>query len=155
MQRYNSPPSLYLPPSPSQSIPTMGFPTHSSESSLFDDKDYLDPIPLPFAPPTKPSGRRKRAFFATAALVSLLFLASYIAIQHRASDWFGADLEPIPFHPEDAELDVELPPNATYSITSPYSSVRGPPTPLFRGARLSVATIDTPDLTQYRQFIAR
>ena len=134
MQRHDSSPSPLLPLTPPQPTPTMGLTAHISEDSLLDDKEYLDVGALPFASHTKAFGRRKRTLFATATLVSLLFLGSYLAIQHRASDQFTGDLEPFPYSPED--VDVQLTPNATYPIESPYSSVRGPPTPLFRGARL-------------------
>lgn len=114
----------------------------TSEDSLFGDKDYLVPVSLPFAPQPKAFGKRQRAFFATATFVSLLFLASYLTIQHQTSDRFGVDLKPIPFNPEDAA--VESPPNATYPTTSLHSGVRGPPTPLFRGARLFAPAIEIP-----------
>lgn len=118
----------------------------TSEDSLFGDKDDFETVSLPFASHPKPSGKRRRAFFATATLVSLLFLASYLTIQHRAPNRFGVDLEPIPFQPEDAQL--ESPPNVTYPITSRYSGVRGPPTPLFRGARVS--RLPQPKFPTYR-----
>ncbi|KAF9654199.1 hypothetical protein BDM02DRAFT_3182029 [Thelephora ganbajun] len=100
----------------------------TSEDSLLGDKDYLSTLPLPSASHSNTFGRRKRAFFTTATLVSLFFLTSYLIIQQRASDRFGVDLKPIPFKPE----DVEPPSNATYPIASLYSGARGPPTPLFR-----------------------
>ena len=116
----------------------MGVTVRTSEDALFGDRDYVDIASLPFASHSKTSRGRKRAFFATAILVSLLFLASYLTIQHRASDRFGADLELIPFDPE----DVEPPPNTTYPAASLLRGVRGPPTPLFRGARLSTVAIE-------------
>ena len=121
------------PPPPRIPPPTMGVLIRTSEDSLFDDKQCLDAVSLPFPSHAKPFGKRKRAFFATATLVSLLFLASYLSIQNRASDWFGNDLEPIPFAPQDVDLD-DLPSNATYPLPPSHSGVRGPPTPLFRGA---------------------
>jgi hypothetical protein len=130
----------------------MGFTMRISEDSLLDDKDSLDSVPLPVTSQPKAFGKKHRVLLATAGLVSLLFLASYLTIQHRASDGFRADLEPIPFAPEDAE--VELPSNATYSLASLYSGVRGPPTPLFRGPRLSPPLIHSP-LTEYRQPVTR
>ena len=131
MQRYDSAPSLCLPPSPTQPTPAMSVTT--SEDSLLGDKDLLDDVSLPFPSQTKTSGKKKRTLFATATLVSLLFLASYLTIQNRASDRFTGDPEPFPFSPE----DLELPPNATYPVGSRYSGVRGPPTPHFRGACLA------------------
>lgn len=105
----------------------------TSEDSLLSDKEYLDAVSLPFASVSKAFGKRKRAFFATATLVSLLFLASYLTLQHRASDWFGSDLEPIPFKPEGLGFENDEPAsNATYPLASFNSGVRGPPTPLFR-----------------------
>ena len=130
MQRYDSPPALQLPPTPTYPTPAMSVTT--SEDSLLGDNDFLDDASLPFASHTKTSGKRKRTLFASATLVSLLFLASYFTIQHRAADQFTGDIEPFPFNPE----DLELPPNATYPIGSRYSGVRGPPTPHFRGACL-------------------
>lgn len=106
--------------------------SRTSEDSLLSDKEYLDSGSLPFPYPAKAFGKRKRALFATATLVSLLFLTSYLTLQYRASDWFGNDLKPIPFAPEPVE-DVEYPLNATYPPS--YVGVRGPPTPLFRGAQ--------------------
>lgn len=132
--------------------PAMGFSLRTSEDSLFDDKDYLVSVPLPVTSQPKTFGKRHRTLLATAGLVSLLFLASYLTIQHRASDGFGADLEPIPFAPEDAE--VELPSNTTYPLASLYSGVRGPPTPLFRGSRLSPPLMHS-RLTKYRQPVTR
>ena len=134
MQRYNPSLSLHLSPPPPQPAPAMGQSMRTSEDSLFSDKDDCETVSLPFASHPRPSGKRQRAFFATATLVSLLFLASYLTIQHRAPNGFGVDLEPIPFKHEDAQ--VESPPNATYPIASRYSGVRGPPTPLFRGGRV-------------------
>lgn len=116
----------------------MGQTMRTSEDTLFGDKDYLDSVSLPLASSPKSPGKRQRAFFATATFVSLLFLASYLTIQYRASDRFGVDLEPIPFTGGKSEdVEVESPPNATYPITPLYSGVRGPPTPLFRGSRVS------------------
>ena len=123
--------------SPSESFLAMGSLVHLSEESLLGDKEYSDTFSLPFPSHAKAFGKRKRAFFATATLVSLLFLASYLTIQYRASDWLGNDLEPIPFTPQDV-FDDELPQNATYPLASFNSGVRGPPTPLFRGPHFSV-----------------
>lgn len=124
----------------------MGQAMRTSEDTLIGDKDYLEGAPLPLAyQHPKTFGKRKRAFFAAATFVSLLFLASYLTIQHRASDGFRVDLEPIPFKPEDGEGGS--PPNVTvYPSASLSSGVRGPPTPLFRGARLSAPVIEIPDL---------
>lgn len=116
----------------------MGVTVCSSEDSIFGDKDYLGTSSLPFATQPKACGGRKRAFFATATFVSFLFLASYLAIQYWASDRFGADLELIPFDLE----DVELPSNTTYPAASLLTGVRGPPTPLFKGARLSAIAME-------------
>jgi hypothetical protein len=128
MQRYNNnaPPPPHPLPAPSQSTPAMSVPTRASEDSLFSDKEFLDPLPSTHS---KSFGRRKPVLFATATLVSLLFLASYLTIQHRASDGFGGEVEPFPFDPE----GVERSSNVSYPLGSGYSSLRGPPTPLFKG----------------------
>lgn len=111
----------------------MGTIIRTSEDSLLSDKEYIDTVSLPLPAQAKSFVVKKRTFFATATLVSLLFLAAYLTLQHRASDWFGNDLEPIPFQPEVVE-DDEFPSNETYPLELFYSSmgVRGPPTPLFR-----------------------
>ena len=129
IQRCNSSPSPHIPSTTSVMSAT------SSEDSFFGDRDYLDDVSLPFAFRTKTLGRRRRTLFATAALFSLLFLASHFTVQRRASDRFADDLEPFPFSPE----ELELPSNETYPITPRYSGVRGPPTPYFRGVCLSAA----------------
>jgi len=149
MLSYNSSPSLYLPPTPTS--PAMGVSVRTSEDTLFDEKVCLDPLPLPAASQPKAFGKRKRTLFAAGTLASLLFLASYLAIQYRVSDRFEGNLEPFPFSPEDAEPSS----NATYPVESRYSGVRGPPTPLFRGARLSAAGNGVLSLTGFRQLIAR
>ena len=132
MQHYNSSPSLFLPPTPTQST-SMADTPRTSEDTLYGDKDFLPTVSPPLVPKTP--GRRKRTLFATATLVSLVFLATYLAIQQRVADGFAGGFEPLPFNPE----DVEPPLNETYSMESMYSGVRGPPTPLFRGERLSAA----------------
>lgn len=109
----------------------MGLMMRTSEETLLDDREYVDT--LPFMIQAKSFGKKRRALLATAALISLLFLTSYLTLQHRASDWFGSDLEPIPFNPEDQDVDdFDALLNATYPLASFYSGVRGPPTPLFR-----------------------
>lgn len=107
----------------------------SEDSLLSSDKEYLDPLSLPSPVNAKTFGKRKRTLFISAAFVSLLFFASYLALQHRSSDWLGGDLKPVPFDSEDAGQD-DFPSNDTvYSPAFFYSGVRGPPTPLFRGTR--------------------
>jgi len=119
----------------------------TSEDTLLGDKEYLDGPHLPFPSHHKTPGR-KRAFLATSAFVFILFLASYLTIQYRASDAFGVDLKPIPFKPEDVQVEVDHLPNVTYPIASRYSGVRGPPTPLFRGGRLMAPATAHISLTQ-------
>jgi len=132
MQHYNSPPSLFLPPTPT--LPTsMSDTPRTSEDTLYGDKDFLRTVSPPLAP--KNLGRKRRTLFATATLVSLVFLATYLAIQQRVADRFAGGFEPLPFNPE----DVDPPSNETYPIESMYTGVRGPPTPLFRGERLPAA----------------
>lgn len=146
MQPCDSSPSLYLPPTPTQST-SMAASARTSEDTLFGDKDFLDPI----SPSQKTLGRRKRTLFATATLVSLVFLAAYVTIQQRVTDGFANEFEPLPFNPE----DVEPQSNTTFPVDLRYPGVRGPPAPLFRGERLSAAVNSGPGLTQFRQFIAR
>ena len=146
-QRYIFTPSLNPPPStypPSKSSPAMGIIIRTSEDSLLSDKEDLDTGSLPLPSLAKTFGVKKRTLFATATLVSLLFLASYLTLQTRASDWFGNDLEPIPFQPEVVEED-EFPSNETSSLELSYSymGVRGPPTPLFRGVSSLAAPMNT------------
>jgi hypothetical protein len=91
---------------------------------------------LPFLSQLKLFGKKRHASLATATLVSLLFLTSYLTLQYRASDWFGDNLKPIPFTPEAANGEEEFPSNLTYPPErSSYLGVRGPPTPLFRGTQ--------------------
>ena len=146
MQHYHSSPSLFLPPTPTQST-SMADTPRTSEDTLYGDKDFLPTVSPPFAPKTP--GRRKRTLFATATLVSLVFLATYLAIQQRVADGFAGGFEPLPFNPE----DMDPPLNETYSMESMDSGVRGPPTPLFRGERLPAAANSDPPFTEYRQFI--
>ena len=144
MQHYNSSPSLFLPPTPTLPTSMADTSPRTSEDTLYSDKEFLPTISPSVAP--KPQGRRKRTLFATATLVSLVFLATYLAIQQRVTDGFAGDFETLPFTPE----DVELPSNETYPIESMYTGVRGPPTPHFRGERLFAAANSDPRLTQYR-----